>query len=623
MDAEKLVQALSAAWSGVQLYPDPVAVPAFVKAVDTIGEFADSSLVLTVTVDGFEAGSELLPVSHSATHRLVQALFAKSVESLVVAAPSSPEELIRCFAIVEEESDDEFGLDLPTRMELAGITSIRFRCHDLLEDREEDEEEEKTQAELDRHPEVEALFEADSVQRIADRAMAAASPELAAIEFVSMYRASYERLGDGDPAGLERVVQTFVDALFKLEHHFRARVFEAVIEAREELPFQHFLDQFSVDELAELGGQIRDSVLPLLLEYARVVSEMQGRDPGMVEQIMGEGNGADARGAVADSVGVHLANFLSSDTTDSEQVAALAEEVAGLVDGHNRGWLVLGDLFAIEHRGDRLRRLLRIWAAKVSDAIRTRAFADAVEWVNILPRAELDPRLLDDAYRQAATDEILEILTAEGAEDRATREELLGQLSRRAGKRVLEQLATEEDPGRRRLLIDIVTEIARVDIRSILPGLNDPRWYVVRNVAIALGKSGRRAAGEPLGRLVRHEDHRVRIEALRALFPCLGNASVDHLVSALADDHVRVRASATDLLNALDDEVVIPALSSAVGNETLSVEARVAVIEALGNRTDEAARGMLKQMAETRSRFSSSARALRAAAREALRSGRD
>ena len=54
MDATSLVQALSVAWGGVHLYPDPKGVPAFLKAVDTIGEAAGGTLVLTITVDGFE-----------------------------------------------------------------------------------------------------------------------------------------------------------------------------------------------------------------------------------------------------------------------------------------------------------------------------------------------------------------------------------------------------------------------------------------------------------------------------------------------------------------------------------------------------------------------------------------
>ena len=322
---------------------------------------------------------------------------------------------------------------------------------------------------------------------------------------------------------------------------------------------------------------------------------------------------------MAGTVGIHLANFLKLDEAALAAEDSVLDQVAALADQQRVGWSVLSDLFEIEHRGDRVTRLLRIWVAKVTGAIRAKDFAAATDWLNVLEGATLDPQMLEGAYNEAATDEVLAILTAPGDEDRQMRDGLFEQLSRRAGGRVLEQLAAEEDAGRRRMLIEIVTEIARVDIRSVLPGLADPRWYVVRNVVIALGKSGRKAAGEPLARLARHEDHRVRIEALRSLLPCLGNGALDHLVAGLGDDHVRVRAAASDLLGALEDDLVVPALESALGNETLGVEVRVAAIEALGGRSSDSARSVLKTIADSKARFSTSARTLRAAAREAMR----
>ena len=70
----------------------------------------------------------------------------------------------------------------------------------------------------------------------------------------------------------------------------------------------------------------------------------------------------------------------------------------------------------------------------------------------------------------------------------------------------------------------------------------------------------------------------------------------------------------------LDDESVVPALTSAVTNETLAVEGRVAAIAALGRLRTESANGVLTGVADSKIRFSSSARAVRSAAREALRS---
>jgi len=616
MEAQELVQALAVAWGGVQLYPDPVAVPAFVNAVDTIGEFADSSVVLVVGVEGFSADGEPVESSHRAAERLAQALFARRVETLAVLSAPSSQELTRFFQLVAGEVD-ELDIDLPTRLQAEGLISIAVLGRDLLEERTEDQE---IMAEpgVQRHPDVQAMFEEGSVRQLAERIMAL-SPAEAAAEFVDSYRTAYGQVDAADPAGLQRVAQTFVDAFFRLEHHYRAGVFEAVLDARDEAPFRNFLDQFSADELSELATAVDNAALPLLVEYARVVTEMQGRDPGLVKQVMGAGDSGTRR-AVAGTVGIHLARFLENDTEDAGSIESVAAEVAALNQTPREGWVVLGDLLTIEDRAERLRRLLRIWVAKLGGAIKSKDFPEAVEWLGALNGVDVDPQLLDDAYDQMATEQVLEALTEADAPYREVRDRLLHELASRAGSRVLEQLAVEEDPGRRRMLIDIVGEMARVDLPAIVPGLSDPRWYVVRNLAIALGKSGRKAAGEPLARLAKHEDHRVRIEALRALLPCVGAVAVGQLVSALADEHIRVRGAATYLLATLDDEDVLPALREALSDVDRPVELRIAVVEALGRRADEGSRELLEDVAQSGTRLSPSARALRSAARGALRS---
>ncbi|MGI9649094.1 MAG: HEAT repeat domain-containing protein [Acidimicrobiia bacterium] len=617
MEAEKLVQALAVGWGGVQLYPDPAAVPAFVTATEAIGEFAESSILLTVGVDGFSSDSELVVCSHGAAERLAQALFAWRVEALAILSPPSPHELTRFFQLVAEDSS-HFDQDLPACMQAEGLTSIEVRGRDLLEERGEDQEIMSEPA-TERHPDVQAMFEEDSVRHMAERIMALSPAEAAAAEFVESYRRAHGQVDAGDPAGLQRVAQTFVDAFFRLEHDYRAPVFEAVLDVRDEAPFRNFLDQFSADELSELATAVDNSALPLLVEYARVVTDMQGRDPGLVKQVMGAGT-TGTRRAVAGTVGIHLARFLENGNGEVDAVDSIAAEVEALNQAPREGWLVLGDLFSIEDRTERLRRLLRIWVAKLGAAIRSKDFPEAVAWLGVLNDVDIEPSLLDDAYDQVASEQVLEILTDGDAPYREVRDQLLQQMAGHAGDRVLEQLAVEEDPGRRRMLIDIVGEMARVDLNSVLPGLSDSRWYVVRNLAIALGHSGRKAAGEPLARLTRHDDHRVRIEALRALLPCVGPAAVGQLIRALADEHIRVRGASIYLLATLDDEVVIPALRDAMTDVDRPIEVRVAAIEALGRREDEESHELLEQMAQSGARLSASARALRAAAKGALRS---
>ena len=106
----------------------------------------------------------------------------------------------------------------------------------------------------------------------------------------------------------------------------------------------------------------------------------------------------------------------------------------------------------------------------------------------------------------------------------------------------MERLREEESPARRRVLIDLLGSIARLEPASLFDFLQDQRWFVIRNLAVILGKLGRPDAVPRVRPLVTHSDHRVRVEALRSLAtlsPADGfNASVD----ALRDSHARSEA---------------------------------------------------------------------------------
>ena len=612
MSAERFIQLLAVVFNARQLYPDPSNVPAFMQAVSKLGELGGQGLLVEVTVDGFRVGSELIDVEHSAAGRLNQLLFASTVESVGLRAAPTAAELVEFFDELEVGNGDD-GLDVATRIDLAGITSLTLRMREVLEDRQD----KGAEGDVDRHPDVDALFENNSVQRIAERINASPTVTEANDDFFGLFLNSHSQLGDDDPAGLERVVKTFVDAFFRLEQVFQVAIFEAALARRSKPAIQQFLDQFSADEFQALAAWVEDAALPLLLDYAAAVAEHVGEGA----DLSGAGGGEEAdssRGAVASSVGQHLADFLEFDSPHSQAMANLSAEIEQLADDPLAGPKLFAELLLVEGRQDRLARLLRVWAGKSTRAIRQRSFDLARSWLEVVSsRTDLDPRLVDEAFRQVVTDEVFDIVIGEDVPGRA---ELLEALSARASTRILDALAVEEEPGRRRVLVDVVAEIARVDMRSVTTGLSDSRWYVVRNLATALGKSGRRAAAEPLSRLLQHDDHRVRIEAARALLPCVGDDAIDYLLGALADEHTRVRATVSDLLKTFAEDVVVPALESGVRDVTLSVESRVAMIRALGARGGPGAQTILSEVAGSRAGLSSSARAIRSAARTALRS---
>ncbi len=87
----------------------------------------------------------------------------------------------------------------------------------------------------------------------------------------------------------------------------------------------------------------------------------------------------------------------------------------------------------------------------------------------------------------------------------------------------------------RRATINILSVVGKKDISLLARGLNDGRWYVVRNVIYILRQIGERNAIEHLTTAVRHPDKRVRKEAIRALGE-MGSGDVLHILKGCLSD---------------------------------------------------------------------------------------
>lgn len=69
----------------------------------------------------------------------------------------------------------------------------------------------------------------------------------------------------------------------------------------------------------------------------------------------------------------------------------------------------------------------------------------------------------------------------------------------------------------RKNVINALISLGKKDIQSLAKGLQDSRWYVVRNIIYILGKIGDKAAVDYLLKTVNHSDMRVRKEGIKAL----------------------------------------------------------------------------------------------------------
>jgi hypothetical protein len=108
---------------------------------------------------------------------------------------------------------------------------------------------------------------------------------------------------------------------------------------------------------------------------------------------------------------------------------------------------------------------------------------------------------------------------------------VLEPMGAQAVEAVLQALANEDRAAYRRVHVSLLGALAEPHIDVLILWLQDPRWFVVRNVATALGQVGGTAAIDPLLQLGAHEDERVRREASRSLIAAVGNRGVAELAA--------------------------------------------------------------------------------------------
>ncbi len=106
----------------------------------------------------------------------------------------------------------------------------------------------------------------------------------------------------------------------------------------------------------------------------------------------------------------------------------------------------------------------------------------------------------------------------------------------------------------RKLVIDALIYIGPKDIMALSKGLNDSRWFVVRNIIYIFRKISDKRAVEFLLKTVRHTDIRVRKEVIRALGELGGGGVFQTLRECLEDPEIQVRSAALRALGTVSSE---------------------------------------------------------------------
>lgn len=287
------------------------------------------------------------------------------------------------------------------------------------------------------------------------------------------------------------------------------------------------------------------------------------------------------------------------------------------------GVAVLRDLLRAEGDRDRFRQLLVAWEGILVGAVEDGDPARAEAWLRALVAAPVYPAeladLVGEALDEVSVPEVLDQVVAclAAAPVPGTGAGLVAAWGERMVRYLVRGMIADQPPVSRRHLTEFLAWVGREDIRLLAALVGDPHWYVARNLAIALGRTGRLRAAPALEALLNHSDHRVRVEALRGLWALRGDGAVPELAAALADPEPRVRHAACSLLRASPGSAVVAAIVGVLESHAVTPAEARRLVDLIAERADPGVPRVLARLAGCR-RVGGVGRAMRRAARLAL-----
>lgn len=160
--------------------------------------------------------------------------------------------------------------------------------------------------------------------------------------------------------------------------------------------------------------------------------------------------------------------------------------------------------------------------------------------------ASSSERLASRTVIAALVDTLPELPPAGLAEARA----LIAALGGPAIRTLLEALAEEEGRSRRHHLLSFIVSLGERVVADARAMLRDPRWYVVRNLLGVLRQLDDRGSLAEVRSLARHEDVRVKLEAIRSLFALETEPPTELLAAVIHDPDLKAAEAAVALAGA-------------------------------------------------------------------------
>ncbi len=640
-ELKAVLDAVGTAWTTFSLYPDPGSQPAFTRALDVLRDL-ESPVTVSVGPGIFLDDSGDGVETREGAERLARELFVHDIEFLRFNASISAQALIEFFAVIATSDDEvrtEGGAHAVVRaLGLGGVEVFERGLLSFVEgggelDEENGDDEEGDYANMTIAAAAAAQRGEDPVDIATVVLAGEADPAdefMGGIEelhttawpLAARPKAMIATLRQGE-VDVWKGFRTFIESFFYLPHNVQLEVMERSLERLKDERHQVFLDQFTGAELSAFLPDLSERGRKLLLEYAELASFDSSASPADLLEGLESSRDVEAkRMAVAARVSAVVTDVSQQEMGDT--LVALRDEMQVPIDYDVLARATLRALLECEYRDDRFYRVVRVWGGRVVRLLRASDLSSARVFVAAV--------LSDPSYSHDRTgivhEGVARILTPEtvrtvievsgGSNPDQGALDLFADFGIAAVDPLVQHLAMEEDGQVRRAITELLAASANRNPRVLDDYLNHQPWYVIRNLAIVLGKTDRDAAVPGLRRLLSHEEYRVRVEVLRSLVRLMRQNAAPILIRSLGDENERVRQTGASLLRSNEADDLDQLLTDELAKERLRPEVAIQVIKILGSRNTELGRETLKGFASKRFTLSSQTRAFRDAARESL-----
>jgi HEAT repeat protein len=138
----------------------------------------------------------------------------------------------------------------------------------------------------------------------------------------------------------------------------------------------------------------------------------------------------------------------------------------------------------------------------------------------------------------------------------------------------------------RKMVCEVMSRMGKDHVQMVGEGAYDPQWYVVRNIAVVLGKIGKPECVEFLKTAIVHTDARVRREAVRSLIGINSQEAGEVLLLPLNDSDSIIRSIGIRALSQRGDTSAVKLLIQMAQDKKFrerSSEERKLILDALAH----------------------------------------